>query len=108
MAKAQPQAVPAFLTAEQEEEVVAAEPDQAAMDGQEAMQTPPAGGSQEASPDAPKAAEKSATLVAVKAVVNDFYNPFTRTQFPRGQVVEDVVMDGWLESQMAAGFIVRV
>lgn len=45
--------------------------------------------------------------VKVRAVKNDFYNPFTRQTLVLNEEVE-APLDGWLQSQLDAGFVVKV
>jgi len=53
-------------------------------------------------------AEPAATTVNVRAVTGDYYDPFTKVMYRKGEVVEGVQMDGWMEAQVAAGYIERV
>ena len=59
------------------------------------------------------AAEAPAEPVAVEvmAVVSKryrLYNPFTKVYFNQNEQVDEAVLDGWLQSQLDAGYIVRV
>jgi hypothetical protein len=49
--------------------------------------------------------------VEVMAVVSKryrLYNPFTKVYFNQNEQVDEAVLDGWLQSQLDAGYIVRV
>ena len=56
------------------------------------------------------AADAAAALPAVamvRAVRNDFYDPFAKKHYRQG-VETEAVAGGWLDSQLEAGFIVKV
>lgn len=61
-------------------------------------------------PEAPSVSEGAETasgLVRVRAVRGDYYNPFTRQMFRQYEEVEAAV-DGFLQSQLDAGYIEKV
>lgn len=64
-------------------------------------------GAQDATQQGAEKAAASVELVSVKAVTNDYYDPFKRIHFRQGEVVE-TVLDGWLQAQIDAGYVVRV
>jgi hypothetical protein len=47
-------------------------------------------------------------FVTVRAKRNRYYNPFTKVYFHENEIVEDALLDGWLQSQLDAGYIERV
>ena len=36
------------------------------------------------------------------------YDPYTQRRYDEGQQVDNVLLDGWVQSQLDAGFLVRV
>jgi hypothetical protein len=69
-----------------------------------AAEAPPAESSVAEAPVEPVAVE----VMAVVSKRYRLYNPFTKVYFNQNEQVDEAVLDGWLQSQLDAGYIVRV